>query len=149
MDFQPRTTTTEETRQILDEQRAAGFATIKFEQVDDFTTFRAEVGIDGDTDLVFHFYKAAEMADPPTNVVADQVTRYWQEIFPGTLDVLAQEFFEDTYPTLRAAFTHELDSWWFRACGKARGIDPIGFAKSFLKRLDQALDAANVNAQPR
>lgn len=110
----------------------------KFE-VNDYTTFRVEYLFRED-DIVVHFYKTAEMAANPTQ---KGPSVYWGRTFPEVLSREAQEFFGASRPRLEAAYTEEVDSWYFRARGYVSvSFDPHGYLKKFLEILDQALDKA-------
>lgn len=122
-------------------------AALQFTPVTAYTTFRGEFAIDGD-DLVFHFFKAPELADLPAErqaAGAKQIEKYWKDSFPRTMDIVARSYFSAEFPALKGAFTQELDSWWLRCFGMANVPDPTGRSESFCKRLDQSLDAVNVN----
>ena len=55
---------------------------------------------------------------------------------------MAEEYFQATYPRLKAAYTEEQASWWMRAYGFGQLLDPHKFAYGFFDKLDEALDAA-------
>ena len=103
-----------------------GVPVIKFTPCEEYTTFRAEYAIVDDA-LVFHFFVTAEHPQ-------------WPSYFPDVLSTVAQDYFNATYPRLTAAFTRELNSWWFRANGFAEIGDPHLRAMRFYARLDAALE---------
>ena len=93
----------------------------------------------------FHFFRT-EVPAP-----ADYFTR----TFPTALDAVARPHFEATYPRVQAAYITDvlrqdtvLDpardqseaSWWLLAQGFADVPDPHALVRSFLEKLDQALD---------
>ncbi len=117
-------------RALRDEAGAAigGVEPIAFEP-SSCPAFRAEVGTDG-VDFVFHFY-------PPEGMTR---AAYWLEDFPAALDVVARSFFRALPPTLRAAYTPELGSWWMRADGFARPLAPaLPQVRELYRRLEEAL----------
>jgi hypothetical protein len=100
-----------------------------FTRVEDYTTFIAEHTMKDD-DLVIHFY--------PT----EESNSYWTSRFPEVLDRVAQAYFRATSPRLQAKFTHEVNSWWFRARGYSHIPDMNGFISGFFDALDQGLETA-------
>lgn len=113
---------------------------LQFIQVDDYTTFRAEFAIT-EGDIVFHFFKTAEvMAKPP-----EYQRHYWGTVFAHVLEPTAKALFKADYPRLKAQHIDDgemkLDSWWFRAYGFGHLLDPDALAFEFLDALDEALDA--------
>lgn len=135
--------------EILKQQDEQGVAALQFTPVDDFTTFRAEYAI-VDEDLVFHFFQPPEHVgaiEAKQTALEPRLNHYWMDSFPRTLDVVARDFFRAESPTLRAAYTEELKSWWLRGFGMAAVATPDARAKLFLQKLDQALDAVNVNVR--
>lgn len=120
-------------------------AVVTFTQVENFTTFLAEYAcVDGD--IVLHFFPPREMyvQTPGTSthrVLSDFMLR-WQREFPRVLSPTAEAYFKATYPQLAADYVPEMTSWWMRASGFARTLDPDSFIRGFLESLDQALDAS-------
>jgi hypothetical protein len=106
---------------------------IKFIQITEYTTFRAEVAIT-DGDIVFHFYANEEINKLP------DPRKYWLELFPNALSSTAEVYFNATFPRLKAAYTEEQASWWMRAFGFGKLLDPHRFAYKFFDVLDAALD---------
>ncbi len=105
----------------------------QFVKCDKFNTFVAEVATIDD-DFVFHFFL-------PKEGVKDY-TAYWETVFPGAVNEVAQEYFQATYPRLQAARVNELgiDSWWLRAFGFApQSLDPDRFIEKFYEKLHSAL----------
>lgn len=104
-----------------------------------FENFEAEFSFAGKEhqDYVVHFYF-------PKNVPNDErLRRYWLEAFPVFLDQVSQSFFNATAPRLRAAYTEENASWWFRAYGFASGLAPVERIQKFFEKLNQFISAAN------
>ena len=146
MSFQPMSMTEDQAPEMLKTQDDQSVLPIQFIKVEEYTTFRAEFAFDGD-DIVFHFFLPPELEDlqkkgPSIN---QRVDKYWKDSFPRTLDVVARDFFKVEFPRLKAAYTEELQSWWLRAFGFSDGLDPEARCRMFIARLDQALDAVNVN----
>lgn len=94
--------------------------------------FVAEFAVIG-SDFVFHFRlhqdKEAQLLE----------STFWKQTFPEVLSALAQAYFKASYPRLKAAYTEEMKSWWFRAYGFADVPDPTGRADGFLRDLSLAL----------
>lgn len=107
-----------------------GVSPLNFTTVSDYTTFLAEFAFDGG-DIILHFYRSPEMVSNST---------YWLQLFPHFLSSVAQEVFDAADPRLVAAYTEEMDSWWFRARGYQHILDKQGFVLRFLEKLDQVLD---------
>lgn len=103
--------------------------------VTDLTTFAAEVAVT-EGDLVYHFYATDEVNALPSP------QQYWHELFPAVLERTAKEYFKADFPRLKAAYTEEKASWWLRAFGFGRVLDPHKMALRFCDVLDAALDAA-------
>lgn len=106
---------------------------IKFIQITEYTTFRAEVAIT-DGDIVFHFYANDDINNLPNP------SKYWLDLFPNALSAVAEKYFNATFPRLKAAYTEEQASWWMRAFGFGRLLDPHKSAYKFFDVLDAALD---------
>lgn len=110
---------------------------LHFKKVSDYTTFTAEYAFDGN-DIVFHFFL------PPEREGSGAGTKtYWLQVFPATLEPVVRASFRAGPPQLQAAYIDELgiDSWWLRAYGFARLLDPDLVCQSFLADLDAALEA--------
>jgi len=124
------------TSTVTSEQRAEmPVAALQFMPVRDLTTFAAEVAIT-DGDFVYHFYATEEVNKGP------DPQEYWLKLFPEVLQKTAQEYFKADYPRLKAAYTAEQASWWMRAFGFGRVLDPHKMALGFCDALDKALDSA-------
>lgn len=108
---------------------------LQFIPITEYTTFRAELAI-ADGDLIFHFYVTGEV-----NALREP-KKYWLEFFPAVLEPVAKTYFNAEFPRLKAAYTEEQASWWFRAFGFGHVLEPHKFAYGFLEKLDAALDEA-------
>ncbi len=108
---------------------------IQFMKVTDLTTFAAEVAV-SEGDFIYHFFVTDEV-----NARQDP-KQYWLELFPTVLQAAAQDYFKADFPRLKAAYTEEQASWWLRAYGFGRVLDPHKLALKFCDALDKALDAA-------
>lgn len=106
---------------------------LMFIAIDGYTTFRAEMAIT-EGDIVFHFYPTDEVQKLP------KANHYWRELFPNALSAVSEEYFKVTFPRLKAAYTEEKASWWMRAFGFGKLLDPHKFAYRFFDVLDAALD---------
>ncbi len=137
MNFQPISMKETEATSLLSTQDDQGVAALVFKNVTDYTTFRVEHAFDGD-DIVFHFFRTPECPEKD----------YWEVVFPNVLSEVAQEIFQAGYPRLRAAFTHEQDSWWMRAGGFANAGIPEERCARFYAALDKALEARNIKNRP-
>lgn len=106
----------------------SGLSALSFEEIE-LPGFRAEVALGGPVreDYIIHFYPPGE------NTTED----YWLKIFPEILSEFSQQFFADTFPALKASYTEENASWWFRAYGKARTL----FVTERILRFFQELSA--------
>ena len=104
---------------------------ISFTKLSDHTNFDSEYAIVGN-DIVIHLFHPYDREHHPT---------FWQKQLAAVLDRFAQEFWEATYPRLMAAYTEDLDSWWFKAIGFASQGDPEARCIKFLNGLDRQLDA--------
>ena len=104
-----------------------------FTAVEGYTTFKAELAI-AEGDIIFHFYVTDEIQKLPNP------KKYWLELFPKALSESAEQYFNVTFPRLKAAYTEEKASWWMRAFGFGRLLDPHKFAYRFFDVLDEALD---------
>lgn len=119
-------------------------ATVKFTKVEDYTTFLAEYAfIDGD--IVVHFFLPREyyvqVADGYKPL--DERLIWWQRAFPQVLSPVAEKYFAATFPVLMAQYVPEMTSWYFKAGGYARRLDPEAFLLQFFSYLDQAIDVAD------
>ncbi len=107
---------------------------IRFVPADLYTTFRAEFAIE-EGDIIFHFYVTDAINKLPNP------WKYWLELFPKCLSDNAERYFNTVFPRLKAAYTEEKGSWWMRAFGFGKLLDPHRFAHRFLDLLDEALDS--------
>jgi len=103
---------------------------IHFVKVSDYTSFDAEYALVG-VDIVIHLFQPHDGAHG---------RNFWCNTLPEILDRHAREFWEETYPRLQAAYTPELDSWWFRAFGFAYQGLPHERVHKFLEGLDTKID---------
>lgn len=110
---------------------------IRFDKCDDFTTFSAEYAFIKD-DIVVHFYLTPEVA------ARKDAKTYWKNIFPAALETTAIDFYKSGPSRLQAAYTEEVDSWWFRANGFATSLDPVSHLHKLFEKLDQALETTKV-----
>lgn len=147
---------------FLSEEKAAGGrpipdliggvldAVVKFERVDDYTTFLAEYAFVGG-DIVLHFFPPREayvQQGDRARVVNDYLL-WFQRRFPEILSPLAEQYFQATRPVLVAQYVPEMTSWWMRCGGFALRLDPDQYIKRFLEQLDQQLDVASKPPVPR
>jgi len=118
-------------------------ATVKFTQVEDYTTFLAEYAfIDGD--IVVHLFPPIEQyvkTDNGARLLEEHLLR-WQRSFPLVLSPVAEKYFAATRPVLMAQYVPEMTSWYFKAGGFARTLSPKELVLGFFARLDEAVDAA-------
>jgi hypothetical protein len=111
-----------------------GVSPLAFEEVDMYTTFKAEFAV-RDEALVFHFFPTEEV-NQRSNPIG-----YWKGSFSSALERVAKEHFNLDFPQLKAAYSDELASWWLQADGAAtRTLDPGHYAYRFLEKLDKELD---------
>lgn len=132
-----REVASEGARELIVAQGSMPALPIQFMPVTDFTTFSAEVAV-SEGDFIYHFYATDEVnkgANP---------RQYWLELFPSILEKAAQEYFKATFPRLKAAYTEEKASWWLRAYGFGRVLDPHKLSLGFCDKLDAALESALV-----
>ncbi len=151
-------------KDLIEALPQVGLTKRTFTRVDDYTTFTAEYGIH-DGDITVHFFLprppkgalevATESATPEEVEIAaaqaerskgllqrdSKLARYWGEMFPAVLEPVVKDFFKAEPPRVQAAYTDEISSWWFKASG-FETLDPNGLTREFLRKLDQALDAA-------
>lgn len=94
----------------------------------DFTpgTFVAEYAFDNN-DIVYHFY-------PPQGGL---LTQLWKQVFPVSLERVAKQVFQADFPRLKASYTEEMSSWWFRANGFVDVGDPDKRSQMFFSELDK------------
>ena len=135
-----QSTTGNEKTQIEQEGDVLPVQPLQFVQVDDYTTFRAEFAIT-EGDIVFHFFKTAEVeAHPPA-----YQKLYWEDIFAQVLDPVARKIFKADEKRLRAQHIDDqelgIDSWWLRALQYGHLLDPDKLAFEFLDALDEGLEA--------
>lgn len=117
-------------------------AVVRFTQVDDFTTFKAEYSwVEGD--IIIHFFITSEMKKlNTTEEGGPAIKQYWLHTFPLALDRALKEYFQADTPRVQAKYTPELASWWVRAQNYGDRIDPDLFVVSFFEALDQALESS-------
>lgn len=130
-------------------------AVVKFEHVTEFTTFLAEYAfVDGD--IVVHFFPPIEhfeksLMNGEMRVNPERL-RFWKRGFPQVLSPAAEGYFNATLPRLKAAYSDEMTSWWFRAYGFAGNLPglrtPTDFIQQFFVVLDRSLDAALAVSAP-
>lgn len=131
----------DESRTVGGEVGGIQDAVIKFTQIDDFTTFRAEYSW-VDDNLIIHFFLTKEMVElNKTEEGGPSVKQYWLNKFPHALERASKEYFQADSPRLTAKYTTELASWFFRAQGYADRLDPGLFAEKFFEHLDQVLES--------
>jgi hypothetical protein len=106
---------------------------ISFIPIDDYTTFRAEFAIVGG-DIVYHFYVTEEVQKLPDHKA------YWFERFPEAMQSAADTHFKVGFPRLKAQYVPEMASWWMRAFGFGKVLDPHRFSFKFFDSLDALLD---------
>lgn len=102
-------------------------------------SFRAEYDII-EGNVVVHFFlpvQADQHIKSPNGRAAWM--KYWLEKFPAHLDVVAKKHFDAEYPRLQAKYTEEMASWWLRAQGYGRLLNPKKFMETFFDLLDAAL----------
>jgi len=118
-------------------------AVVKFAKVEDYTTFVAEYAmVDGD--IIVHFFPPREQfvrVEDGFKLLDEHMLR-WQRAFPQVLSPVAEKFFAATLPVIMAQYVPEMTSWYFKAGGFARRLDPEAFVLRFFSVLDQALDVA-------
>lgn len=122
-------------------------AVVKFTKVEEYTTFLAEYAM-MDGDIVVHFFPPQEQYVKVAEgyKMLDEHLLRWQRAFPQVLSPVAEKYFAATYPVLVAQYVTEMTSWYFKAGGFARRLDPESFVLRFFAQLDQVLDVAY--AQP-
>jgi hypothetical protein len=116
-------------------------AMVKFTQVEIYTTFLAEYAfVDGN--IVVHFFPAKEayVEVGGRHRVTEEALLHWQRVFPAVLSPTAEAYFHATLPIISAQYIPEMTSWYFRAGGFARRLQPEEFILRFFERLDDALD---------
>ena len=146
-----------DTRQVFeDETKAAGGkeppvaignvadAVVQFTKVEVFTTFLAEYAF-MDGDIVVHFFPAKELYILSNDrwKLSEEVLLKWQRQFPLILSPVAERYFSATYPTLSALYVAEMTSWYLRAGGFAKRLNPDEFIMRFFEQLDHALDCVD------
>lgn len=106
-----------------------------------YNNFCVEVTLAGkkNEDYVAHFYPPEDAPNGPA------LKKFWLETFPATLSEVAMSSFSAGPDRLKAAYTEEVASWWFRAYGfAAEGLDPSAKIEKFFAKLDQALATNNL-----
>jgi len=135
MNYQPEQMTETEAKDRLSMEEEQGVRAKTFRKVEDYTTFIGEVCIH-EGSLIFHFYQVKDIQH-----LGARVGYYWRYLFPEVLSDASMEFFNAAYPRLRAAYTQEVDSWWFQADGFGHILDLDAYADKFLEKLDEAIEA--------
>jgi hypothetical protein len=150
-----------ETREVFAQARAAAGmdeptalgnvknAVVQFTQVTEYTTFLAEYAfLDGN--IIVHFFPPMEAytGTGDSRRVVEEYLLYWQRRFPLVLSPVAEGYFKATLPVISATYTHEMQSWFFKAGGFANRLDPDGFVLGFFEQLDAALDRAAAALAP-
>lgn len=107
---------------------------IRFIPADVYTTFRGEFAV-SEGDIIFHFFVTDEIQKLGNS------KKYWLELFPKCLSDNAERFFSAKSPRLKAAYTEEQASWWMRAYGFGKLLDPYRLTHRFFDVLDEALDS--------
>jgi hypothetical protein len=107
-----------------------------------YPTFTAEVATTGKgyQDYVVHFYAPTTYWTNKGLLTEDnlaQLKKFWRKAFPNLLSELAQSFFDADYPRLRAAYTEENHSWWFRADACAATLSPEDRIQLFFDKLNE------------
>ncbi len=143
--FQPENTTEVQAKDLLGQQNEiGGVPALQFKLVNTYTTFLVEFTFDGN-DIVFHFFRSLERTNDD---------KFWKETFPNTLSQIAQDYFQATFPRLKASYTEKVipahdkdspaqDSWWLRAYGFVNIGDPEERCNRFFDLLDRELDKAS------
>jgi hypothetical protein len=108
---------------------------MKFAEIE-YPSFVAELSLAGrrNEDYVVHFYVPKDAVDGPA------LKEFWLQTFPAALSELAMSHFGAGPDRLKAAYTEEVASWWFRAYGFAsEGLDPVLKITRFFDKLNQTL----------
>ena len=100
----------------------------------EYTTMRAEYTWK-DGNLIFHFF----LPGPSGGMRLLDEKGYWKDTFPNCLSEEAEEYFDCSFPRLKAAYTEELKSWWMKA-ENFDTMDQKQFAERFLDKLDKRLE---------
>lgn len=149
-------------QQLITRIPDAGVAAVQYCPLMRFPFFSAEYAlVDQPRKLSYHFFLTDAQWEVVTKYHDDSVTaaerstyaaqynavsRFWKETFPTRLDKVAQEFFRDTAPNLKAAYTEELNSWWLSVSDvDNRSLFPSLLAEDFLKRLSASLETLNAS----
>jgi len=117
-------------------------AVISFTKVENYTTFVAEYAfIDGD--IIIHFFPPKEYYTQINGVykILDECLLIWKRKFPQVLSPSAEKYFLVSLPVIMAQYIPEMTSWYFKASGFARRVDPDAFVLHFLSFLDKSLDS--------
>lgn len=116
-------------------------AVVKFDKVEQYTTFLAEYAL-LDGDIVVHFFPAQEeyIEVAGRHRVRDEFLLRWQRLFPEVLSPVAEKYFGATLPVISAQYVPEMTSWYFRAGGYANRLNATEFILKFFEHLDDALD---------
>jgi hypothetical protein len=149
-------------QQLITRIPDAGVEAVKYCPLIQFPFFSAEFAlVDQPRKLSFHFFLTAKQWEVVEKYNDDTlrpverhsyaaqysaVSRFWKETFPTCMDKVAQEYFRDTAPNLKAAYTEELNSWWLSVSDvDNRSLFPSLLADDFLKRLSGSLETLNAN----
>lgn len=110
-----------------------------------FHSFKADHAlIEGD--VIIHFYlpqRAMQYIKGDNNPAEQKWMEFWLKKFPAVIDPIAREYFDAEYPRLQVKYTQEVASWWFKGQGYGNLLDLKKFVKSFLEKLDAALQAGS------
>jgi hypothetical protein len=144
------------TMQASDQTEVSGPLGFRIYRSSFFYAYHARRGPE-ERDYVVHFYPPAMMRFSPYAGIpetkdwplADETheaierrwndSEYWSRWFPMTLDLIAQEWFGASAPTLEAQHVPELVSWFFTARGMALCLMPEDRIQGFLERLDREM----------
>jgi hypothetical protein len=120
--------------------------TIEFTTVAIYTTFLVEYTFK-DNDIVIHFFPSTEVHQLPN------AQHYWLSIFPEVLDRVARSSFGVEPPRLEGQFIEAaipssaplddqraVPSWYLRARGFVKKMDPEWLLRKFFATLDTELD---------
>ena len=105
-------------------------------------SFAAEYAlIDGN--IIIHFFlpvhaKAGSFDKQPMEV-REKWMAYWLQRFPIHLDRIARSYFEAEAPRLKAKYTEEVASWWFKADNYGHLLSIDLFVAGFFSQLDASL----------
>lgn len=105
-------------------------------------SFAAEYAlIDGN--IIIHFFlpvhAKAESFNKQPMEAREQWMAYWLKRFPVHLDRIARSYFEAEVPRLKAKYTEEVASWWFKADSYGHLLNVDKFVAGFFEQLDASL----------